>query len=479
MKNSIYVTTSIPYVNSRPHIGFALELVQADVIARYHRLLGNRVHFQTGTDDNAFKNVLSARKEGIAVQDLVDRNSRLFGNLATALDISADSFVRTSETRHKTAVHHLWQHLKEDDLYVKRYKGLYCVGCEDFYLEKDLVDGRCPDHGTEPVGIEESNYFLKLSGYQAKIIDLLESDKIKIVPEKRKNEILNFVSGGLQDISVSRDSARSGGWGIQVPSDASQTIYVWVDALINYISGLGYGSSDHWEALWSETTQKIHVIGKNVWKFHAILWPALLLSAELPLPDEILVHGFVTENGQKISKSRGNSIDPQIFVEEYGVDAVRYYLLRAISPFEDGDFSPERLRQVYNSDLANGLGNLVNRLITLFRKGNCSKIELAKTPPAPDSYHEHLKAYEFNKTLISLWEAIGRINRDIDQCRPWELLKAANTKELSVQLSGWFGELYALVYWLEPFLPSTSRKTANILSSGRNTEGKPLFPRAT
>jgi len=478
MQDTLFISTSIPYVNSRPHIGFALELVQADALARYQRLLGNKVHFQTGTDDNAFKNVLSAREEGIGVKELVDRNSGVFRDLSGILGISTDGFIQTSDPPHGVSVHRLWQQLKSDDLYVKRYAGLYCNGCEDFYLEKDLVDGRCPDHDTEPAVVEETNYFFRLSAYQHQLTELLRSDGIRIVPDARRNEILRFLDSGLQDISVSRNSTRSGGWGITVPSDDSQTIYVWIDALINYISGLGYGRDDRWQAFWSKGTRKIHVIGKDVWKFHSIYWPSLLLSAGLPLPDEILIHGFLTVDGRKISKSRGNGVDPFAFAEEYGADGLRYYLLRAISPFEDGDFSAQRVRQVYNSDLANGLGNLVKRLSTLWRRGHFGGLTLPDTPPAPENYHAHLNAYEFNRALQSLWGEIGQLNRDIDQKRPWESLKTTKALTLKRQLLEWFRSLYAVAYWLEPFLPGTSRKVTDILASDPGSDEKPLFPRA-
>jgi len=477
MDKTIYVTTSIPYVNSRPHIGFALELVQADVIARYHRLLGNGVYFQTGTDDNAFKNVLSAREEGIPIQRLVDRNSGSFKDLLGALNISADNFVRTSGAKHKEAVSRLWGQFKHDDLYTKRYRGLYCTGCEDFYLEKDLANGRCPDHGTRPLKIEEENYFFRLSDYQRQITDLLNTDRVKIVPQKRKNEILQFINTGLHDISISRDSDRMGGWGIQVPGDASQTIYVWVDALTNYISGIGYGTGSKWQGVWNESVQKTHVIGKNVWKFHAILWLAMLLSAELPLPDEILIHGFVTENSQKISKSRGSSIDPFAYVKQYGADAIRYYLLRVIPPFDDGDFSSGSLKQTYNSDLANDLGNLVSRLTALSEKAGLEAIDPPEAPLAPENYHEHLNAYDFRKALLCLWNAIGRINKDIDLKKPWETLRKGNRDTLSKQLASWSRELHSVVYWLAPFLPDASRRATSLLSDNGQRNGHHLFPR--
>jgi hypothetical protein len=305
-----YVTTSIPYVNAPPHVGHALELVQADAVARYNRLIGRQTVFQTGTDENAFKNVDAARKRGVPTQQLVDENSGAFRRLCEALGISNDHFIRTTEDAHRRGVVEFWRRLAPGDVYKAKYRGLYCTGCEDFYLEKDLVRGVCPDHGRPPSVIEEENYFFRLSTYQDRISELLESDRLRVVPASRRNEALAFVKRGLRDFSISRDAARAGGWGIPVPGDPAQVIYVWVDALINYVSGPGFGTDERWREVWNERSRKVHVIGKNVWKFHAVYWPALLLSAGLPLPDEVVVHGFVTVDGQKIGKSLGNAVDP-------------------------------------------------------------------------------------------------------------------------------------------------------------------------
>ncbi len=279
MSRKVYITTAIPYVNGSPHIGFALELVQADVIARYNRLIGNETILQTGTDENAFKNVLSAQALGVPTEELVAKNARLFCRLAESLNISFDSFVRTTDDSHKRGATLLWQQCRSEDIYTKSYEGLYCSGCEDFFLEKELVNGCCADHGIPPVKTSETNYFFQLSAYQEVLEHLIKDDIIKIIPLSRKNLVLSFIRSGLHDFSISRSSQRSGGWGITVPGDPTQTIYVWIDALANYISGLGYGSTESWRNFWSSDTLKIHVIGKNVWKFHAVYWPAILLSA--------------------------------------------------------------------------------------------------------------------------------------------------------------------------------------------------------
>ena len=363
MTQRAYVTTTIPYVNAPPHIGFALELVQADAIARYHRLLGREVRLQSGTDENAFKNVLSAEARGIHVQQLVDENSARFRALADALDVSLDHFQRTTDPAHRRAVDAFLARLRPDDVYTADYRGLYCTGCEDFYLETDAVDGRCPEHDTPLVEVAEHNWFFRLSAYQTQLHDLVASRRVHVFPEAREREVLSFIARGLSDISISRDAARSAGWGIPFPGDPTQVVYVWIDALINYLTGLGFPDSDV-DRFWNEA-ETCHAIGKNVWKFHAVYWPALLLSAGFPVPDQIVVHGFLTNEGRKISKSSGDAADPIEYVDALGVDAVRHFLLRHVRPFEDSDFSRARLEAAYDADLAHGIGNLTSRLTAL------------------------------------------------------------------------------------------------------------------
>jgi len=477
MSERIYVTTSIPYVNADPHIGFALELVQADVIARYHRLLGHETRFQTGTDENAFKNVLAAQQQGLTTPELVDRNAASFRRLNEALGVSSDTFIRTTEARHRRGVHRLWQQLRPDDVYLRSYTGRYCTGCEDFYLERDLVNGRCPDHGTEPVRVSETNYFFRLSAYQAQIEELLDTGRLEVVPASRRNEALSFVRRGLQDISISRASERSGGWGIPVPGDPSQVIYVWIDALVNYISGLGFGTSDEWSEFWCDDATKVHVIGKNVWKFHAVYWPALLLSAGLPLPDRIVVHGFLTVDGRKIGKALGNAIDPFACIDRYSLDATRYYLLRGIPSLDDADFSTERLTLLHNTDLANGLGNLVSRLTSLCEKTGYGRYEQRRTPAAPQSYHECLHAHKLDRALATQWSLVTDLNQDIEREQPWQTIKAGRAHTLRQQLTLWLDELQRISYWLSPFLPNTSRRIQHALAREPLLASQPLFPR--
>ncbi|MHB9025267.1 MAG: methionine--tRNA ligase [Armatimonadota bacterium] len=465
-----YITTTIPYVNARPHIGFALELVQADALARYRRLCGDEVRLQTGTDDNAWKNVESARAQGISPQEFVDRNAEAFRRINQALRISADDFVRTTEARHHGTVHAVWRRLHPGDVYLKQYTGLYCTGCEDFYLERDLVDGLCPDHKTPPIAVQEENYFFRLSAYQQQIEALITSGRLVITPDKRRQEVLNFVRQGLQDISVSRRRARAKGWGIAVPDDPSQTIYVWIDALVNYVTGPGID-------YWSPDVRKIHCLGKNVWKFHAVYWPALLLSAGLPAPDELIIHGFLTVNGEKISKSLGNAIDPLEPIAAYGADAVRYYLLREVSPWDDGDFSEERLHNAYHQDLANNLGNLVSRLTNLCQRGGFQRFVPAAIPEAPAGYHEALRDYAFDRALEALWNVLTGLNQQIEHAEPWKAIKAGKGSTVHPFFQKWLGELYGVAYWLAPFLPETSGKVREILCADPISAPEPLFPR--
>jgi len=474
----VYVTTSIPYVNSKPHVGHALELIQADVIARHYRLTGHDVWFQTGTDENAFKNVLAAQALGLSTEELVTRNAATFRSLVERLNISADDFIRTTEERHKRGVIEFWNRIRSEDLYTCRYAGLYCIGCEDFFLERDLVKGCCPDHGVAPNRVEEENVFFRLSTYRARLEELISKDEIRIVPIQRKNEVLNFICSGLQDISISRSSERSCGWGIPVPGRPTQVIYVWIDALINYISGLGFGTNEDWRKTWNSETEKIHVIGKNVWKFHAVHWPALLLSARLPLPNELFVDGFLTENGRKISKSLGNAIEPFEYADRFGTDGFRHFLLKAVSPFDDGDFSTERLSEVYESDLANGLGNLLSRVTSLCAKSVFPGFDFSvRRPSSLSEVGGLLQEYRLDEAAKRIWNEIARLNQEVAHGKPWEILKSGKITELNEVLGGWIDGIHRVAIDLRPFLPETSQKIIDALNTRPIEAAKPLFPR--
>lgn len=357
MNKKFYLTTAIPYVNAKPHIGHALEFVQADCVARYHKLLGEEVCLLSGADENALKNVQAAESEGINVQQLVDRNAKLFQQLAEKLSVDFDVFQKGSDQgNHFKASQKLWKLcFDNDDIYKKSYEGLYCVGCEAFYTPEELdKNGECFEHpGKKLEKVSEENYYFKLSKYQGELIDLISSGKLEIVSIYRKNEILSFLKQPLLDISISRTNERAKNWGVPVPDDSTQRIYVWFDALNIYQSGIGFGWNEKNYNKWWPAD--LHIIGKGITRFHAVYWPAFLLSAKLSLPKQIFVHGYLTVNGQKMSKTLGNVVDPIEMIEKFGVDAIRYYLLREIPAYDDGDFSERRLVELYNSDLANGL----------------------------------------------------------------------------------------------------------------------------
>src|SRR5215510_7376618 len=329
---SFYVTTAIPYVNAAPHLGFALELVQADALARYHRLCGDDTWFLTGTDENSLTNVLAAEREKVPIRSLVDRNAEVFRALTHTLHISQDDFIRTAmDQRHRDGAQRFWAACAEaGDIYKRPYRGFYCVRCERFYTTDELVGGRCPEHDIEPEIVEEENYFFRLSRYADQLTELFTSRALRVLPVSRHREVQAFIARGVTDFSISRTQARARGWGIPVPGDPDQVIYVWWDALGNYVTGLRYGSDgdEDLHRWWTGADRRIHLLGKGVLRFHAVYWPALLLSAGLPLPTDLLVHDYLTVRGAKISKSDGTAIDPLALVETYGVDAVRWWLLR-------------------------------------------------------------------------------------------------------------------------------------------------------
>lgn len=474
-QEKFFVSTAIYYVNAYPHLGHALEEIQADVIARHRRNSGDEVLFLSGTDENSLKNVQAAKKEGVPVKELVDKNAERFYGLKKLLNLSFDDFIRTTEERHVKGAQKLWLSC-EKDIYKKKYKGLYCVGCEEFYKEGELVNGLCPEHKTKPDAVEEEDYFFKLSNYQGKLKKIIEEGEIEIVPKSRRNEVLNFIDSGLEDICISRSSLRAQGWGVDVPGDETQKIWVWFDALSNYINALGYGEDGKDFGAWWKNGNTLHVIGKGILRFHAVYWPAILLSAGLPLPKKVFVHGYITVGGEKMSKSLGNIVDPFLLVEKYGADAVRYFLLREIPPTEDGDFTYEKFEKRYNGDLASGIGNLVARLIAMASKfgvaegkkiGN-SGLEAA-TDKTLRNYEKSLDRFEFNAALASIWELIGFCDRLIEENKLWEG-KESQKKLISDLLC----VINSIVEMLNPFLPETSEKISRQIISKKS---EILFPR--
>lgn len=465
--NKFFLTNAIPYVNAKPHVGHALEFVQSSVIANYRRLQGDTVLTLCGGDENAIKNVQAAEKEGENVQEFIDKNTKLFEELAEKLDAKFDIFQKGSSPNHYKSSQELWE-LCKNDIYKKSYTGLYCTGCEQFYEKSELTDnGECFEHpGKKLEEVEEENYFFKLSKYQKEIEQIIENETIKIIPESRKNEVLSFVKSGLQDISISRSNKRAKDWGVPVPGDDSQRMYVWFDALNIYRSGLADKYDEFWPA-------DVHVIGKGIIRFHAVYWPAFLLSAGIPLPKSIFVHGYFTLDGQKMSKTLGNVVDPLGIIEKYGVDALRYYLLSQIPSTGDGDFSESRLREVYNSDLANGLGNLCARVAKL-----CEKVKYFSDfkPSSLDQVVENnLEDYQFSTALFNIWNLINFTNKQINLDEPWRL----NDENLSQKLEEYTNNILRIGYNLQPFLPETAEKILNQFTAEKIESKEPLFPRLT
>ena len=466
--NKFYITAAIPYVNAPPHIGHALEFIQADTIARYHKILGDKTILLSGGDENALKNVQAAEKAKIPLQEFIDKNSKLFEDLAKKLNVNFDVFQKGSDPKHHLSSQKLWELCnKSGDIYKKTYAGLYCVGCEQFYEKEELNEkGECFEHpGKKLEEVSEDNYFFKLTRYQKQIEELLESGKLQIIPAERKNEIMSFVKQGLKDISISRSNERAKNWGVSIPNDKTQKMYVWFDALNIYRSGV----EDKKDAEWWPAD--LHVIGKGITRFHAVYWPAFLLSAKLPLPRAIFAHGYLTVDGQKMSKTLGNVVDPLKMVEKYGTDAVRYYLLSQISSTSDGDFSETRLKEVYNSDLANGLGNLVARVAKL-----CERVTLKSSPASSlsDSYKQGLENFRFNEVLENIWNEIRILDQQINIAEPW---KITDEKKLTQVLQSAVDGILRIANDLKPFLPQTAKKIENQFKNTKVTFQKSLFPR--
>ncbi len=471
---TFYLTTTLPYVNADPHIGFALEIVHADIVARYKRLMGTEVFFTTGTDEHGQKIFQKAKEEGQEVQAYVDHFAGQFKKLKEGLDLSYDAFIRTTSPGHIEAAQELWRLCAEaGDMYKKKYKGLYCVGDEAFIKESELVDGKCPNHPTmEPIEIEEENYFFKLSNYQDKLLEYL-SHKEVILPEWRREEAITFIKQGLEDFSISREKARMS-WGVPVPGDESQVMYVWFDALTNYISTLGWPSDTDgtFQKFWQEG-KVVQVAGKDQVRFQSIMWQAMLMSAQIKTTDKVVYHGFITSGGHKMSKSLGNVVEPMALAEEYGTDALRYFLARHIHPFEDSDFTMERFKESYNANLANGLGNLVARIMQLAQT-HLDKPATLEGVSYPAEYKEYLEKFEINKVADYIWARIGALDEKITSTAPFKLVKTdeAAGKKIIEEL---VVELAAIDLMLEPIMPETSRKIIEAITANKKPDN--LFAR--
>ena len=460
----LYLTTAIPFVNAAPHLGHALELVQADAIARHARARGRDVRFLTGTDEHAPKVAQAALAAGERVPAFVARNAELFATLAATLQVSYDDFIRTSsDPRHRPAVEQIWRACAAaGDLYRAPYAGWYCTGCEQF------VDDRCDEHDTAPEWVQEENWYFRLSRHADRIRTLIGSGTLRIVPEERRNEVLAFLAGDVRDVSVSRSRVRAHDWGIPVPEHAEQIIYVWFDALINYVSA----APPQW---WADPVERRHVIGKGIVRFHAVIWPAILLSAGLSLPTELFVHDYVTASGRKIGKSLGNAVDPNVLVARYGADALRWWLLREVPRVGEADFTEERLVETANRDLANGIGNLVQRVLGLGR-GAAAVGEhelLARAHALPARVDAACDEFDLRAATGAITDVLDAANRYIEHTRPWALAGDERTAVL--------GTLHtttrAIVAELAPFVPSLADAAAVRLEQAAS--GTPLYTRLT
>ena len=468
---TFYLTTPIFYPNAKPHLGHAYVTVLCDILARYHRLAGDKTYFLTGSDENAQTVARGAEKAGQDVRAFTDSLVGEFKTLFAKLEISYDQFIRTSDERvHWPGAVALWKKMVEaGDIYKKEYEGLYCIGHEAFITEKDLVDGKCPDHGTTPERTKEENYFFKLSKYTLLIKQKIESSELEIVPQTRKKEILALLGEGLQDISFSRPKSKVP-IGIPVPGDDTQVMYVWCDALSNYITALGYGRDD---ALYQEFWPGVHVLGKDILRFHAAIWPGMLLSAGLPLPKKLLVHAMILSGGKKMSKTLGNVIDPQELLAEYGADALRYFLARHISPFEDGDITREHFKEAYNAALANGLGNLASRIMQLTQM-HLSAPAVLEWKPLPKEFTDAMERFEINKAAEYVWGRISALDHKITETAPFKVIKE-DAEKGKVIITELVVELAFIDQMLEPILPQTSKKIIEAIMA--NKKPKNLFPR--
>jgi len=446
-----YITTAIDYVNSDPHVGHLYQKVIADALARWHKSIGEDVFFLTGTDEHGQKIFNAAKEQKLTPQKLADKNSREFKKSWDLLNIKPSRFIRTTDEDHiKTAQEITKLIYKKGDIYKGVYEGLYCEGCEAYLTEKDLVNGECPYHKKIPQKLKEESYFFKLSKYQKKLLNHYKKNPNFILPKKRKNEIINRVKEDLKDLSITRTSFN---WGIPFPIDKTHIIYVWWEALMSYLSGVNYPKSRYWPA-------DIHLLGKDNGWFHAVIWPAMLMSAGIELPKTVFIHGFLTFNKQKISKSLGNVISPKIMEKKYGADAIRYFLVREIPFYDDGDFSEKALINRINNELANELGNLISRTLTL-----CKKLPRINSYDADlefdiEEIKKLMQEYKITEALNEIWRFVQETNKYINQKQPWTL----ESEELEEVLYNCLEAIRKISILLEPFIPETSQRIFNLLN---------------
>jgi methionyl-tRNA synthetase len=489
-QSTIFISTSIPYVNGPPHVGFAWELVLADVLARYHRARGRRVFFLTGTDDNSAKNVRAAQAEARPTSDFVRARGQRFVELCRALELSNDDFLRTAfDPRHAPAVQALWRACEErGDVYRASYRGNYCVGCEQFYAPHELIADRCPEHETPLEAIDEQNYFFRLSRHRVGLDRLLSSGALRIWPEVYRGEAYGWVAAGLSDFSISRSRERAGGWGIAVPGDPEQIVYVWFDALANYVSALGYGTDETaFREHWREDARRIHVIGKNVTRFHCVYWPGVLHSAGLAAPSDVVVHGFLTVDGRKIGKSLGNGVDPFALLERYGAERLRHYLVRCFPLGRDGDFSAAALAQTSQDELGDQLGNLLNRVLVLIQQNSAGVVPEAadeagvlalEARRAAERASDELERCDPYAASAAVFDFVRAANLAISREEPWSIARRARSTNISDEerlalarkLERSLGDAARGLLWagalLAPFLPATAARIAAAFATG-------------
>ena len=471
-----FVTTSIPYVNGEPHLGHAMEFIMADVLARSARKQGKPVIFSTGTDEHGGKIAEKAEELKLKPEVFAEQMSQRFRDLQKALNVSNDRFIRTTDKSHEDRAAIIWKNLSKD-IYKSKYVGWYCTGDEEFFSEQLVKEnnGVCPDHNRPYEKLEEENYFFKLSAYADQIQIAIESEAFRVVPATRKHEILSVIKSGLEDISISRPKEKIS-WGIPVPGDSKQVMYVWFEALMNYITVLGYPEHDDFKKFWPANVQ---VVGKGILRFHAAIWPGMLLGLGLPLPKALYVHGYVTVDSKKMSKSLGNALSPLEVANKYGADALRYFLLRHIPSYEDGDFTWERLDAAYNNELGNELGNAVQRTIVMIQKYLGGMVgDIPEAQHDVSQYNTALEACKFDRALDEVWEQVRGLNQYIEEEKPWQIAKNKDDDHLREVLAYQASCLLEIADMLEPFLPDTAAKIQAAFKDGmvHATEGT-LFPR--
>ncbi len=477
----LYVTTAIPYVNGEPHIGHALDYLLADVWARYQKINGNEVRYQVGTDEHGNKIAAKAASLGVTPKEYTDKMYGNFENLMKKIGASFTDFIRTTDPHHEAAVQYIWKQL-EPYIYKGTYDGWYCVGCEAFVSDKEAAanNGICPDHNQPYQRLSEDNYYLRTSAFTDQIRNAIETDELKIEPEFRKKEFLELIKDGLQDVSISRPR-KNLSWGVPVPGDDTQVMYVWLDALANYITVLGYPDRDGWQEYWPPDLQ---VIGKDIMRFHAGIWPAMLLGLGLQVPRKLLVHGFVNVGGAKQSKTLGNGVDPNAVIDEYGVDAFRYFFSRHIPTLDDGDFTWEKFETAYNSELGNDLGNLIQRIasmVTRYQAGTIGVLSAGEHDMT--RYHEAMESLNFNVALDEVWLKVRSLNQYLENVKPWEIAKKIDKDpeaqvHLGEVLSHAVSGVLQISDLLAPFLPTTSQAINQIFESGViNPPANVLFPK--